>query len=230
MKRRFLVVSPHPDDAELGIGGLIIKLKKQGHRVFVVDLTTGEPTPYGSQEKRKRESINSAKILGLDARDNLGLENRFLFDNREARLMLAEKIRLYRPEAIFCPYPEDAHPDHLSSSRIVEAARFYAKFTKIHLRGRPHYPFYLFYYFCAHLRVLPKISFLVDISDVFEEKMKAIRCYRSQFLDNPKGRFVFEYIEAQNRYLGMLIGTKYAEPLYSKEALRIKDLARALLE
>jgi len=225
MKRRFLAVSPHPDDAELGIGGTIIRLKEAGHKVFVVDLTTGEPTPYGSEEKRKKETQKATKVLGVDSRVNLRLKNRFLFDNKEARLLLAEKIRGFAPDVLFCPYPDDAHPDHTASAQITEAARFYAKFTKIKLKGEPHYPFYLFYYFCAHLRAMPQFSFLVDISGQFKGKMKAVGCYRSQFVENPKSRFVTDYIEAQNRYLGKLIHCDYAEAVYCKEAIKINDLS-----
>ena len=228
MKKTFLVVSPHPDDAELGIGGTILKLKSQGHTVVLVDLTSGEPTPYGSQRKRREEAKRAAKILGVDVRANLGLENRYLRDSKEARLLLAEKIRLVRPDVVLCPYLEDAHPDHLAATQITEAARFYAKYTKTKLEGKPHYVFYLFYYFCSHLRVISQVSFLVDISQEFERKMKAIRCYRSQFVDNPKNTFVFDYIQTRDRFLGGLIRQKYAEGLYSKEAVKVDDISHFL--
>ncbi|MCF7874301.1 MAG: PIG-L family deacetylase, partial [Candidatus Omnitrophica bacterium] len=112
-KKKFLFISPHPDDAELGIGGTILKLKKQGHTVFMVDLTDGEPTPFGTKEKRKKETKKATKILKVDERINLDLPNRYLFDNKEARFLVAETIRKYKPDILFCPYPEDAHPDHL---------------------------------------------------------------------------------------------------------------------
>ena len=113
-------------------------------------------------------------------------------------------------------------------SKITEAARFYAKYSKISLRGGPHYPYYLWYYFCTHLRITVKISFCVDISGQFKDKMRAIRCYRSQFIDNPANRFVFDYIRAQNRYLGGLLHVEYAEALYSKEVLGVSDVASLL--
>ena len=228
MKKRFLIVAPHPDDAELGIGGSIIKLKEDGHRVFMVDLTDGEPTPFGTKEKRAEETKRATKIVKADKRVNLGLTNRYLADTKEARLRLAEQIRLARPDVLLAPYHEDAHPDHIAASRIIEGARFYAKYTKTSLKGEPHYTYYLFYYFCAHLRVLPRISFLVDISDQFKRKMKAVACYRSQFSDNPKGRFVPDYVETQNRYLGRLIHARYAEALYCREAIKVDDMAGLL--
>ena len=143
MKKRFLFVSPHPDDVELGAGGTICKLVQAGHKVCVLDLTSGEPTPYGSEQKRQRETKKSSRILGIGTRINLALPNRFLFDSKEARLRLAEQIRIFKPDVLLCPYFEDAHPDHIACSKITEAARFYAKYSKISLRGGPHYPYYL---------------------------------------------------------------------------------------
>ena len=220
VKKRFLVVSPHPDDAELGLGGTILKWKKAGHEVCVVDLTSGEPTPFGTAEKRKEETKAASEILEIDQRVNLDLPNRYLPDGKENRLLLAEQIRLFRPDALFCPFPEDAHPDHTASARLTEGARFYAKYTGLDLKGEPHYPFQLFYYFCLHLRMMPPFSFLIDISNEFDSKIEAVRCYRSQFIDNPNNRFVFEVLEAQNRHFGSLIRKKYAEPLFTREALQ----------
>lgn len=228
MKKRFLVVSPHPDDAELGIGGTILKLKQKGHKVFIVDLTLGEPTPYGTVEKRKAEIGKATKVLKIDKRINLDLENRYLFDHKQARLLLAEQIRLFKPDILFSPSQQDSHPDHVATRKIAEAARFYAKYTKTKLKGNPHYPRYLFYYFCSHLRMTPPISFLVDISQNFREKIRAIKCYRSQFIDNPKNKFIFDYIEQQNRYLGRLLGCDYAEAIFSNEAIKITDLSALL--
>lgn len=228
MEKRFLIVAPHPDDAELGIGGTIINARQKGHKVFIADLTSGEPTPFGTEEKRKKETIEANRILKIDDRVNLGLDNRYLSDTKEARILLAEKIRVYRPDILFCPYPEDSHPDHMAATRISEAARFYAKYTKTEMAGEPHYPPHLFYYFCSHLRILPQFTFLMDISQEFKEKMEAIRCYRSQFIENPKNQFIFDAIEMHNHYLGMLIQTEYAEAIYSKEPIKINNLSDIL--
>ena len=228
MKKIFLIVSPHPDDVELGLGGTIINAKQNGHKVFIVDLTSGEPTPFGTEEKRKMEASEASKVLKIDDRINLKLDNRYLFDTKESRLLLAEKIRLYKPDILFCPYPEDAHPDHNATTKITEAARFYAKFKKVKLEGDPYYPPHLFYYFCSHLRIMPQFTFLADISLQFDEKIKAIQCYRSQFIENPKNKFIFDYLKMQNQYLGMLIQTEYAEAIYSKEPIKISDLSNVL--
>ena len=221
-------MSPHPDDAELGVGGTIIKLKQEGHHVYMIDLTSGEPTPLGNKQKRRKETLSATKILGIDKRINLGLKNRYLFDTKEARLLVAEKIRQFKPDAIFCPYPEDTHPDHVAATKIVEAARFYAKYTKTKLKAKPHYAPFIFYFFCTHLRIVPAASVFIYISNQFKDKMKAIKCYRSQFIDYPKNKFVLDYIQTQARYLGLLIRTKYAEAIYSKEAIKINNLSSLL--
>jgi bacillithiol biosynthesis deacetylase BshB1 len=228
-KKRFLVVSPHPDDADLGMGGTILSLKEKGHYVAIVDLTSGEPTPYGNEQKRKKETGEATKILGVNKRINLTLPNRYLFDSKEARLLLAGKIRLIRPHIIFCPHHEDAHPDHWTATSITEGARFYAKYTKLSLEGEPWYADYLFHYSCSHLRKIPNMSFLVDISDQYQNKTMAMQCYRSQFIDNPKNRSVFDWVEARDRYFGSLIKKKYAEPFFCKEALGVADPAIFLL-
>lgn len=219
----FLVVSPHPDDAELGMGGTILVLAARGHRVVIVDLTSGEPTPYGDEEKRARETETATEILGIHERMNLGLPNRYLFDTRETRLQLAGKIRLVKPDALFCPIASDAHPDHTAASKMAEGARFYAKYTKLSLEGEPWYVGHLFYYSCSHLRASPEFSFLVDTSREFERKMEAARSYRSQFIDNPGNRGIFDYVKNRDAYFGGLIGTHYAEPFFSTEVLGVED-------
>ena len=110
-----LIVAPHPDDAELGMGGSILKLKQEGLRVGVLDLTSGEPTPHGSEEIRRLETVNATEALQLDLRENLGLPNRSLEANLESRHQLAGFIRQTRPRWLFAPYWVDAHPDHVAA-------------------------------------------------------------------------------------------------------------------
>jgi bacillithiol biosynthesis deacetylase BshB1 len=229
MGRRLMVVSPHPDDAELGMGGTIIKLKKQGHTVAIVDLTSGEPTPFGSEEKRKKETERATRVLKIDKRLNLRLENRYLFDSKETRLLLAGKIRTFRPDCVFCPHPADAHPDHVAAAAITKGARFYAKYSKLDLEGQPHYTPCLFFYFCSHLRKVHAFHFLVDTSGEFENKMETVNCYVSQFIDNPNNRAVFKYVETRDRYFGNLIRKQYAEPFLSEEALGVDDPVHFIL-
>src|SRR5438128_700282 len=107
----YLVIAPHPDDAELGAGGTILLLKAQGARVGVLDLTDGEPTPHGSPAIRERETKAATEVLGLDWRGNLNLRNRFLEPDLNARRLLATKLRELRPRYLLAPYWEDSHPD-----------------------------------------------------------------------------------------------------------------------
>src|SRR6516225_8236193 len=123
----YLVIAPHPDDAELGAGGAILLLKAQGASVGVLDLTDGEPTPHGSPEIRRRETEAATAVLCLGWRDNLGLKNRSLEADLETRAELAGVIRRLKPHCLFAPYWEDAHPDHVAASALVDAARFWAK-------------------------------------------------------------------------------------------------------
>src|SRR5438445_4634591 len=178
----YLVVSPHPDDAELGLAGTLLLLKSQGFHVGILDLTDGEPTPHGSPEIRKRETDAATAILGLDWRGNLGLPNRSLQADIEARHRLAGVIRQLRPRYLFAPFWDDAHPDHVAASALVDAARFWAKLTKTDLPGEPHYPQKIIYYLSVHLRLHAKPSFVVDISPHIETKMQSIACYQSQFI------------------------------------------------
>jgi bacillithiol biosynthesis deacetylase BshB1 len=231
MKRKcFLVVAPHPDDGELGVGGTMLLLRELGHRVVAIDLTSGEPTPHGSEEKRQKETAEASAVLGIEERINLGLPNRYLVDEKDARLLLAESIRTVRPDAVFAPLSEDAHPDHVAAHALFAGARFYAKYTKLSLKGDPWYVKRVFHYSCSHLRVVPQYSFLVDISKQFKRKMEAVHCYRSQFVDNPDNRSVFDLVRIRDSYFGSLIGVAYAEPLYAQEALGVTDPACFLQE
>ncbi len=222
-----LVIAPHPDDAELGMGGAILKLKAEGHRVGVLDLTDGEPTPHGSPEIRQRETAAATKILGLDWRENLGLLNRSLQPTLEARAQLAGVIRQQRPRWLVAPYWVDAHPDHVAATELVEAARFWAKLTKSDLVGEPHHPERIYNYFCVHLKLAPQPAFVLDISRQWEQKLAAIRCYESQFITGrPTEPPTFlDQLRDEAAYWGKTIGTKYGEPFTCREPLGLKTLA-----
>jgi len=221
-----LVVAPHPDDAEIGVGGTLLRSKSQGLSVGVVDLTTGEPTPHGSLEIRAQETAAATGVLALDWRDNLGLPNRSLEPTLTARRALAEVFREKRPRMIFAPYWEDVHPDHVAASALVDAARFWAKLSKSDLRGDPFWPPKIFYYFSIHLRIHPKPSFVVDISEQIEAKMQAIGCYESQFVTGRSLEFPtpLDDIRDRARYWGWSITSRYGEPFVSREEIGIKDL------
>jgi bacillithiol biosynthesis deacetylase BshB1 len=231
-----LVVGPHPDDQELGMGGTVALLSDQGHRVLLLDMTDGEPTPYGDPATRVREASAAAEALSAPGnpvrRVQLGLRNRFVEHTLESRHMVAGVIRAWQARVVFTPYFEDAHPDHLAVTRIVEDARFDAKLTGIEMPtpaglvpGAPIYPTWMFYYFATHLRVVPRPSFVMDISAQVGRKAAAITAYRSQFEANPKNRHVPEWIRASDAYFGSRIGCAAGEAFFSREPIGLTGLA-----
>lgn len=225
-----LVVAPHPDDAELGMGGAILRFKAEGRRVGVLDLTSGEPTPHGTLERRAAETAEATRLLDLDWRDNLGLPNRSLEPTLEAREKLAVVFRQQRPQWIFAPYWVDAHPDHVAATQLIEAARFWAKLTKTAMPGEPFHPPRIFYYFCVHLRLVEPPAFVLDISPYFERKMQAIAAYRSQMIEGrPDEPPTFlDRLRDQAAYWGWSIGTRYGEPFASREPIGMQTMAGLL--
>jgi bacillithiol biosynthesis deacetylase BshB1 len=221
-----LVVAPHPDDAELGAAGTILRCKQDGLKVGILDLTSGEPTPHGSLELRRRETEAASKILGIDWRHNLGLPNRSLEPTLEARRQIAGVLRQQRPRWILAPYWVDSHPDHVAATELVEAARFWAKLSKSDLAGEPHFPERILYYFCVHLRLVVPPAIVVDISAVWDQKRAAIECYQSQFVTGRDGvaPTLIDQWRDQAAYWGWSIGAAYGEPLASREPLGFKSL------
>ena len=225
--KRVLVVGPHPDDQELGMGGTIALLARDGHDVLVLDMTDGEPTPFGDPETRAREAARAAEFLSIGPtpvrRLQLGLRNRFVAHTIEARHAVAGVMRAHRPDIVFLPYFEDAHPDHIAVTRIVEDARFDAKLTGVAMPGDggapPFHPPRMIYYFCTHLRLVPQPSFIVDISGVLDVRSRAVAAYASQFEKNPKNRGVPAMVEQQARYFGSRIGAEAGEPFYVREPI-----------
>lgn len=225
MELEMLVIAPHPDDAELGMGGAIAKWVQAGQRVGILDLTTGEPTPFGSEEIRARETAAASQALGVQWRENLGLPNRSLEATLDARRRLAEVFRRVKPKWLFAPYWEDAHPDHLAATELVETARFWSKLTKTDMDGEPFHPKRIFYYYCVHLRLATQPAFILDISDAWEKKKAAIAAYQSQFVqgrEEMKPSFI-ERLEEEAGYWGKLIGTRYGEPYASREPLGVQQ-------
>jgi bacillithiol biosynthesis deacetylase BshB1 len=218
-----LVAGPHPDDQELGMGGTIARLASQGHNLLLLDMTNGEPTPHGSVETRAKEAAKAASILGVKRR-TLNFPNRMLAHSIEARHAVAGVIREHQASVVFLPYFEDAHPDHIATTRIVEDARFDAKLTKVDLPGQPIYPTWLFYYYCTHLRHVANPSFLIDITGFQQMKRDAITAYQSQFVVPERNRKIVEWIDAANVYFGSRIGAAAAEPFFTREPLGLHSL------
>jgi bacillithiol biosynthesis deacetylase BshB1 len=221
-----LVVATHPDDAEISVGGTIVRCVRSGMQVGILDLTSGEPTPHGSLETRTSETVAATAILKVGWRANLGLPNRSLESNLESRRALAGVFRLTRPRVIFAPYWDDAHPDHVAASALCDAARFWAKLSRSDLPGEPFWPPRIYYYWSIHLRIHPQPRFVFDVSDTIEAKLQAIRCYESQFLTGHSQEFptALDDIRHRARYWGWSIGVAYGEPFAAREEIGINDL------
>ncbi len=222
---RVAVFGPHPDDQELAMGGTIARLAAQGHEVTLVDMTNGEPTPHGSPEIRAHEAAAAATILGV-TRMQLGLINRELVNDLPSRAVVATAIRALRPDIIFAPPPQDAHPDHVAACALIEAARFAAKYSKCELPGEPWHAPQLFHYYAIHLRSVPQPSVVADTTGYATVKRQAILAYQSQFIANAKNRVVPEWIDAAGVYFGSRIGTSTAEPFFSSECVAIDFAAQ----
>ena len=205
------------------MGGTIARLVEQGHNVLLLDMTNGEPTPYGTVEIRAREAARAAEILGV-RRICLDLPNREVQHSLEARHKVAGVIRQHQAQIVFTPYFHDAHPDHIATTRIVEDARFDAKLTKIDLPGEPIYPKWFFYYYATHLRWMADPNFLFDITGFEQRKRDAILAYESQFVTPERNRQVVNWIDAANVYFGSRIGTAAAEPFFTKEPIGLSGI------
>ncbi len=237
-----LVIGPHPDDQELGMGATVAKLAEQGHQVLLVDVTNGEPTPHGSPEQRAIEAANAAEILSPTngprlRRHLMGLPNRTVEHTLRARHAMAAVIRAHQADIVFTPFFEDAHPDHRAVTRIVEDARFDAKLTKLDLTdpvdgwsgetlpmGPPKYPKWLFYYYATHLRWVANPSFVVDCTGYVEKKIDSITAYETQFVLPEKNRGVVEWVRAAMIYTGSRIGSAAGEGFFTKEPVGLSGL------
>jgi bacillithiol biosynthesis deacetylase BshB1 len=220
-------VGAHPDDVEIGMGATVAKLTSSGAKVAIVDLTNGEPTPFGTPEKRAAEAAAAADALGAD-RCTLTQPNRFLFDSVEARMELAAVLREYRPRMLFVPYPVDAHPDHVAASQIAVGGRFYAKLSKTELPYDPYYPPRVFRYMAVHQRVVAEPSFVIDVSEHLATKIAAIRAYESQFAENPSNAGVIEMVELTARMWGGLARVEAGEAFFALEPVALDSPADVL--
>jgi bacillithiol biosynthesis deacetylase BshB1 len=217
-----MCIGAHPDDVEIGMGATVAGIARRGGRVVIVDLTNGEPTPFGTQEKRAAESAEAAAVLGAERR-TLTQPNRYLLDTVEARVELAEVIREFRPRALYVPYAHDTHPDHIAASAIAVAARFYAKFTKTEMSGDPFFPERIYRYMAVHMRVIAEPSFIIDVAEDLPAKIAAIEAYRSQFADNATNAGVVELLKQQAAMWGALGRVAAGEPFFALEPLALRS-------
>lgn len=234
-----LVVGPHPDDQELGMGGTIARLADQGHSILILDMTDGSPTPIGDRETRLVEARAALDALQPGegkpriTRTLLDLPNRRVQHSIETRHLVAGQIRAHQASIVFCPHPLDAHPDHIATTRIVEDARFDAKLTRQPMPGDlgkpPLYPKWLIYYYCTHLRRVPDPTFILDIAGYESKRRAAIGAYRTQFELNPAAKGQLERLDSAVVFMGSRIGTAAGEPFFTHEPLGLKSLGDLVL-
>ncbi|WP_438351236.1 bacillithiol biosynthesis deacetylase BshB1 [Paenibacillus sp. FA6] len=210
-----LVFGAHADDAEIGMAGTIYKHVEAGYRVGICDLTFAEMSSNGTVEIRKQEAEEAGKILKLSSRSNLGLPDRGLTMTQDNIEAITAEIRRLAPRIVFAPYWEDRHPDHIACSKLVEEAVFNAKLR----RYMPNQPIVnveqLVYYF---INDLGQADLIVDISNHYEMKEKALSCYRSQFeklttdaIDTPLTQGYIERVKSRDRLVGQRRLVPYAE-------------------
>jgi bacillithiol biosynthesis deacetylase BshB1 len=229
-----MAVGAHPDDLEIICGGTLALLVKQGHRVGMIDLTTGEPTPRGSEEIRRQEADAARQILGVPVRINLALPNRILMDGPETRFALGTIFRRYRPSVVIACAGRTpaASPDHNQAHLIIEAARFYSQLTKWDERFDNTQPYrvphlvYAPYPFDAEQRHWHS-TFVIDISETFEQKVKAVECYRSQFDDVRFGK-VRHFLGGHNAQTGGRCGFLYGELFALPHPVGAADLVKLM--
>ncbi|MGA2077997.1 MAG: bacillithiol biosynthesis deacetylase BshB1 [Terriglobia bacterium] len=228
-KLDLLAIAAHPDDIELTCGGAVIKMVDAGYKVGILDLTCGETGTRGSVALRQEESARASKVMGIIHRENLGLPDAGVEHRRDHKLELAQRIRALKPRTVILPYWEGRHPDHYTAGQIGYEACFLAGLAKLPLEGTPHRPQKIIYSSLYVPAVLP--TFVVDITEQFERKVKAVLCYGSQFSPRQDWQNLFpsradcrERLAAQARHFGDMIGVRYGEPFITREIAAVDDL------
>ena len=235
MKLDILAFAAHPDDAELSAAGTIIKHVRMGYKVGVVNLTRGELGTRGTPELRDAEAAQAAKIMGLSVLENLQFRDGYFVNDEEHRLRVIEMLRKYTPDIVLCNALQDRHPDHGRGSTLVSEACFYSGLRQIKsfdVNGTPQHPFRpraVYHYVQFHSL---KPDFVVDITDVIDQKMEAIKCYNSQFFDpnsnEPEtviaSKEYLNAVKARDMDNGRLIGTLYAEGFNKEREIGVNDI------
>lgn len=240
MKIDVLAFGVHPDDVELSCSGTLLKEKSKNRTTGIIDLTRGELGSRGTAQTREEEAAESAKILGVDVRENLEMADGFFKNDEENQLKIISVLRKYQPEIVICNAPEDRHPDHGRSASLVADSAFLSGLIKIKTTfngedQKPWRPKYVLNY--IQDRYL-KPDFVIDISDVFETKLKSIAAYKTQFYQ-PGSTGVQTYISSPEfmdsviyRYkmFGKMIGVDYAEGFISKKTIGLESLESLILK
>jgi N-acetylglucosamine malate deacetylase 1 len=226
LKRTYDVIAfgAHPDDLEVVLGGTAVKLVQRNLAVLFVDLCEGEPARHGAPGDRHQQAVKAAQILGIE-RKTLSLQDRFISDTAESRLQVARLLREFRPRMVFTTAGSGVHPDHKAITDIVTNGVFYARLPKWdEIQGaeclkdtEPHQIDRLFFGHCRMEPAWDRFDFAVDISGVYEVKMAAVRVYESVFGQDQTG--LLDKYDAEDKYIGSLVGVRYAEAFRSHSPL-----------
>jgi len=239
-----LALAAHPDDVELCAGGAVCLMVKQGYRVGIVDFTRGELGSRGTPESRMEEAQAAAEIIGLSARENLGLPDGDIANTKANQLRLIRAIRRYRPHIVLLNAPECRHPDHGAAARLATDALFYSGLRKVGTvddDGTPQEPWRPHHALHYMQSIEFEPTFVLDVTEVWEQRIRALQAFKTQFFnpdyvpaaDEPE-TFVsnpafFEWIEARARAYGYKIGATYGEPfLYRHGPVGVSDLVGVL--
>ena len=240
MKLDILAFGVHPDDVELSCAGTLLVEQKNGKKTGIIDLTAGELGTRGSAAIRKSESAEAAKILAVEVRENLEMADGFFQNDETHQRKIITAIRVFQPEVILCNAPEDRHPDHGRSSKMVADAAFLSGLIKIETEfngsvQQAWRPKYVFRY--IQDRMLQP-DFVIDITNVFEQKIEAIRAYKTQFynseLDEPQTYIstpdFLDSVIYRHKWFGKMIGVKYAEGFISEKIIGFKNFDAIIKE
>jgi N-acetylglucosamine malate deacetylase 1 len=228
-----LLFGAHPDDIEWGAGGITLLLKQKGISFALIDLTKGEMGSRGTPAERASEAQRAADFLGGVPRENLGLPDCGLVDSPEARKLVAGVIRSYRPSLVLAPFWKDRHPDHVAAGRMVRNCGLHCTLKNSGAPHPPHKP-KRFLYFLLHHYARP--SFVVDVSEIYEEKMELLRLHHSQFSKTAEqfgvvshgiGDYLFG-LESRDRFFGSLIGKRHGEALVSDQPIALGSVSEIL--
>ncbi|MDY3521935.1 bacillithiol biosynthesis deacetylase BshB1 [Riemerella anatipestifer] len=239
MKVDILAIGAHPDDVELGCGGTLAKFISQGKKVAIVDLTEGELGTRGTNETRAKEAKRASNILGVMARENLGMKDGFLSNTEEYQMRIVKMVRKYQPEIIFANAIDDRHPDHAKAAKLVSDACFLSGLIKIETvdagETQPVWrPKHIFNYI-QWKSIKP--DFVVDISDFMDKKIEACLAYETQFY-NPNSeepmtpistKDFLESLTYRAQDLGRLSGVSYAEGFTSEKLIAFKNFDSIIL-
>jgi N-acetylglucosamine malate deacetylase 1 len=230
MQVDLLAIAAHRDDVELTCGGTLIKTARQGHRTAVIDLTQGEMGTRGSAALRAAEASRAAEVMGLAARENLDLPDAAIVNDPATRERLVRAIRRFQPHVVIAPAMTGRHPDHIVTAQLVRDACFLAGLAKLAPDVPRHRP-YKVVHTLAYRQDFEKPTFVVDITDEFERKMEAVRCYDSQFEGvkqggevYPNGEPFYDVVTHYAAFYGTLIRRRYGEPFLTVETMGVNDI------